>query len=719
MLRVTPASVEAAKHCNEPGHVTAIPTVEGSTPVQLAVTPGEPLRLDLDFTHPWRLAVEVPGCWAPDTLLQPTALPPELVIALWRAGAVTGRLVTERHQEIPATLNVRLTPAPDPTDAERPPVASITCPVKEARFTCRLPAERLDLRIAAEDFIPEYRWDVVVAPGATRELGEISLERGASLAGWVVMESSRPERPRVQLVPEVVGGSGTPTGDRLSSRALTADATDRGFFHLRGVAPGSYRLRATATGTGTAERAPVVVEERREHVLDEPLMLEPLAQAVVSVDPPVGPDLQPWTIKLRREIPLSSMYQPVKEGPVDEHGVWSQAGLESGRYLVEVLDSNGSSHFRQELDLDSRTRPLAVALSLVPVRGTLRAGELPLSRKVWFERWDGLRVQMVSDESGALEGVLPEEGIWKVRIAPVRGRGQRWLEDQVEVVRAKGDTWAEVAIELPATHLVGEVLDSDRQPVAGALVRAYGRARPLAEIFTRGDGSFEIHGLPAGEIQVRAEARGNLESALMKVEVGADEEPSPLELIVREQRALRGRVVLNGRPLAGASVHYQVPGAPLAQTLHANPQGMFRLWLPAWVETLDVVVLSPGLPTKLARIQVPTAGADLPPLELQTVSGELAIRLPSDSPSLYIRGEGSFVPIWSLFLGVDRGRLRGFDESTGILHLPLEPGSYTICPSPEESRRCEGGYLAPGGSLMLDFHRGASDERETRERRGI
>lgn len=698
--------------------MTALPVTEGATPVQLAVTPGEPLGLDLDFTRPWRLAVEVPGCWAPDTFLEPTMFPAEVEVSLWRAGWVTGRLLAERHQDIPETVEIRLTPAPVPTDAERPPVASVTCPVKDTQFTCRLPAERLDLRIAAEDFIPEYRWDVLVAPSATRELGEISLERGASLAGWVVTEGSLPERPRVQLVPEVVGGSGTPAGERLSQRALGVEATDRGFFHVRGVAPGSYRLRATATGAGTAERAPVVIEERREHVLEESLVLEPLAQAAVWVDPPVGPNLQPWTIKLRREIPLSSMYQPVTEGPVDEHGTWSQAGLESGRYLVEVLDSKGSSHFREELDLDSHTRPLAVSLSLVPVRGMLRAGELPLSKKVWFESWDGKHVQMVSSENGTFEGVLPEEGIWRVRIEPTRGRGQRWLEDEIEVVRAKGETWAEVAIELPATHLVGKVLDADRQPVAGALVTVYGGSRPLAEIFTREDGSFETHGLPAGEIRVRAEARGHRESALTEVEVNADE-PSPVELIVREQRALRGRVVLNGRPLAGASVHYQVPGAPLAQTLHANPQGTFRLWLPAWVETLDVVVLAPGLPTKLARIQVPAVGADLPSLELQTVSGDLAIRLPSGSQPLYIRGEGSFVPIWSLFLGVDRGRLRGLDESTGILHLPLEPGSYTICPSPEESRRCEGGYLAPGGSLMLDFHRGASDERKFRERSGI
>lgn len=718
LLRLIPSSPDAATHCNQTGRLFALPLAEEERPAQFPVTPGEALRLDLDPLKEWQLSVDVPGCWAPETLLQPGAPKAEYEVFLWRSGAVTGRLVLGRHDQAPEGLEVRLTPSPGETDAEPPPIVSIACPVENTRFTCLLPAEQLDLRVSAEDFIPEYRWDVVVAPDATRELGEISLERGASLAGWVVTEGSPSDRPRVQVVPEVVGGSGTRTGERLSQRTLSVETTDRGFFHVRGVAPGSYRLQATATGYGTAERAPVVVEARREYVLEEPLVLEPFAEVAVSVDPPVGPALHPWKIKLRRQIPLSSMYRQVAEGRVDEDGFWSRVGLESGHYLVEILDSEGSSHLRQELEVDSATRPLEVVLSLVPVRGTLRAGEDPLSRTLWFERMEGGHIRMISDEEGNFEGVLPDEGIWRVVVKPSGGKGQRWLKEELVVARARGEAWAELDIELPATHLVGEVLDADRLPVPAALVSVYEHGQPLAQIYTRDDGSFEIHGLPIGDLLVRAEALGNRESSLTPVELGADDSSS-VELIVREQRALRGRVILHGRAFAGARIHYRVPRSPVAGTLYANPQGAFTMWLPDWVTTVDVVVHAPGLPTKLTRVQVPSVGAELPPLVLETIAGELAAHLPSDGQTLYIRRDGSFVPIWSLFLPMDGGTLRGLDQATGILHLALEPGSYTICPSPEESRSCESGYLAPAGRLMLDLRRMASGDVDRLEGSGI
>lgn len=715
LLRLTPSSPDAATHCNQNGRLFALPIAEGGEPAQFPVTPGKALRLDLDPLKEWQLSVDVPGCWAPDTALEPEASRSEYEVFLWRTGAVAAHLMLERHEQVPEALEVRLTPAPGQTDAERPPIVSITCPVKDMRFTCLLPAERLDLRIAAEDFIPEYRWNVEVPPGATRDLGEISLERGASLAGWVVTEGSLPDRPRVQVVPEVVGGSGTRTGERLSQRALSVETTDRGFFHVRGIAPGSYRLLAKATGHGAAERAPVVIGERREYVLEEPFVLEPLAEIAVSVDPPVGPTLQPWTIELRRQVPLSSMYRRVAEGTVDEDGNWSQEDLESGHYLVEILDSEGSSHFRQELDAKLDMRPLAVVLSLVPVRGRLKAGERPLSRTVWFEREDGTHIRMIADEDGNFEGVLPEEGRWKVRLEPTRGKGQRWLDEEVVVARARGEGWAHLDIELPATHLIGEVLDADRHPVGGALVSVYAPKRTLAQVYTRDDGSFAVHGLPTGELLARAEAKGNRESSLTLIELAADDDSDPIELIVRERRVFRGRVVLEGQPLAGARVHYRVPRSPLERTLQADPQGAFSMWLPAWVETVDLVVLAPGLPTKLTRIRIPPTGSRLPPIHLASVAGDLGIRFP-DRQALYIRGEGDFIPIWTLFLPMDGGRLRGLDESTGILHLSLEPGNYTLCPAPEESRRCEGGYLAPGGRLMLDLRRAALGEgREGRE----
>lgn len=709
LIRLTPISAEAEEQCAPTGFLKALPLEEGVTPHRIPARLGQAVSTDLQATEEWTLSIDIPGCWAPDTPLEPLDAPAMRDIHLWPTGSVTGRLAVARHEEVPATLRVRVTPAPSETDAERPPTASLTCPVTDQRFTCRLPAERLDLRIAAEGFIPEYRWDVVVSPAETRDLGEIPLVRGASLAGWVAIEETLRVRPRVEVVPETVGGNGTQVGERLSQRTLTVETTERGFFHVRGLAPGSYRLSVEAPGQGTAERAPIVIGERREYVLEEPLVLEPLAEVVASVDPPLGPQLQPWTIRLLREIPISSMYRLEAEQEVDDRGSWQRSGFEPGRYLLQVVDSEGSTHFRRELDVTPGMRPLAIELSLVPVRGTLRAGETPLSRAVWFQRPDGTRIRLDADSQGIFEGVLPDEGRWQVRLEPAQGRGQQRLEKEVMVERAPGEPWVMLDIELSATHLVGEVLDEDHIPIGGALVSVYTPRRTLAQVFTRDDGVFEVHGLPEGAYRARAEAKGNRESDLTSLELAADDGSTSIELIVRDRRGLRGRILLGEQPVAGALVRYQVPQAPLAGSLHASPDGVFTIWLPAWVEEVDLVILAPGLPTKLTRVTVPPTDTRLPPIHLASVSGDLGIRFP-DRQALYIRGEGDFVPIWSLLLPTDGGSFRELDETSGLFHLPLEPGSYMICPAPEESRWCEGGYLAPGGRLVLDLRRAATHD---------
>lgn len=209
-----------------------------------------------------------------------------------------------------------------------------------------------------------------------------------------------------------------------------------------------------------------------------------------------------------------------------------------------------------------------------------------------------------------------------------------------------------------------------------------------------------MHGLPEGEYLARAEAEGNRESDLRAVELSAtDDGTASIELIVRERRLLQGKVVLDGAPVAGALIRFQVPRSPIESAVYASPEGRFTLALPAWVDNVDVIVLSPGLPTKLARVEVPPVGEDLPPLTLAPLAGDLVVRIPPNRQPLYIRSDGSLVPIWSLL--VPGGQFRELDPATGTLHLPLEPASYTICPSPEVSRHCQGGYLAPGGRLEL------------------
>jgi len=687
--------------------------------VRIDASLDESFTPDLDPTLRWTLSFSFdrPGCWTPRTSLVPSlATPPKtklVKVPVWPAGFFEGNLVVPPHERPPTTVTVRLTPTPSEDVTPRPPQSSVDCPVRAERFSCVLPADVLDLRLELGDFIPEYAWGVRIRAGETVEMEPLSLARGASLFGWV--EVSPPvslEDTQLELVPETSHGDATAVGERLASRKLEARATERGFFQFRAIPPGSYRLTARHSGFSVTERAPIALEGLQELVLDAPLVLEPLAKLALSIDPPLAPNLQPWHVRLQRAIPLASMFRIVAEGAVSPDGFWTGTDLDAGRYLVQLHDTEGSVHYQQEFDVRPGTRPLHVELDHVPVRGLLRAGERPLARGLWFHRLDGRRVRMNSDAEGHFEGVLPEAGTWEIRLEPLNGRGQHFLSQEVDVARARGQSWVDLDITLPATELLGDVVDEDREPVDGALVTVIDGDRLLAQTFTAGRGGFELVGLPPGEYLVRAEARKDRESRPLSFELEADE-PATLELTLFPRRNLVGRVFLEAKPVAGALIRYTAALAPIHGETHTDPEGRYRVTLPQGVNTLEVVVLSPGLPIRMETVELPPSGRSLPSIQFRPSAGDLAVRLPHRQPA-YIRRDGGFVPLWSLLLPVDQGTLRGLDPKTGILHLPLEAGSYTLCPSPQESEVCVAGYLAAQGELYLDLRGVQARERRPR-----
>jgi len=118
LIRLTPISAEAEEQCAPTGFLKALPLEEGVTPHRIPARLGQAVSTDLQATEEWTLSIDIPGCWAPDTPLEPLDAPAMRDIHLWPTGSVTGRLAVARHEEVPATLRVRVTPAPSETDAE-------------------------------------------------------------------------------------------------------------------------------------------------------------------------------------------------------------------------------------------------------------------------------------------------------------------------------------------------------------------------------------------------------------------------------------------------------------------------------------------------------------------------------------------------------------------------------------------------------------------------
>ncbi len=111
-------------------------------------------------------------------------------------------------------------------------------------------------------------------------------------------------------------------------------------------------------------------------------------------------------------------------------------------------------------------------------------------------------------------------------------------------------------------RMTGRVIDSTGTPVAGAQVSASvpGRAFGMDDNVIRRteseeDGSFEIAGLPAGELVVRAAAEGWLEGDRSRFILEKDKTLAGIELSVSEGGTLTGRALLpDGSPAAGATL---------------------------------------------------------------------------------------------------------------------------------------------------------------------
>lgn len=122
---------------------------------------------------------------------------------------------------------------------------------------------------------------------------------------------------------------------------------------------------------------------------------------------------------------------------------------------------------------------------------------------------------------------------------------------------------------VPEAVLVGRVVTADDQPVAGARVVAspdsmegpHHVANNWAE--SDRDGHFRIVGLAPGHFHVAASASQLATAAPVTAIARATRTSRELRLVVSATARVRGRVVMNGKPVAGVSVMLTRPGQPL------------------------------------------------------------------------------------------------------------------------------------------------------------
>jgi hypothetical protein len=697
--------------------------------IKLPARLGAPVTANLPCNTRWEVTPELPNSWGPRTTIDaPADGSTRVILKVWPLGRIAGRVkLLEKGDKLPKLVSIVTLPPRTPAQRDVPKGA-LDCPVgPDGRWQCPpLPASTFDVVIAAEGYVPQYRWGLQVVAGKTADAGTVELKRGASVAAWVEVDGGPiTESCTARLVPRVNPGTGAAISEKISRTAAEAHVRKDGFLQFVGVRPGTYRLEVQQPGFAAVAVEPVDVTARKESFLRDPITLKRPISLEVAVAPPADWLGQPWKV-LVFKMPggrTSFDQKTVFQGAADLQGVVTVADQSPGRYRAVVSDSLGNrfsvTTFRVTGPEDARQ---SITVDALFVRGTLRLGQDPLSATLWFGgRFGSSAVRMEADDQGKFQGVLPRGGSWAIDVDAIQPKFQTRARVEVE----SGDKGtSQLEIVLPANRLYGAVLADDGLPAAGALVSVSTADVDLA-VTADELGRFDVRGLQPGIILAAASLStgpGSGMSDRLTVFVTADQEVGPVEIHLKKARKLAASVWSVRGPVAGASVDVLplTPGAYGGDAQRTDLDGTFTAEVPPAASAAAVVVSPPGYALTAFAVNP----ADAPrQLVVQSASGALELGLPERPEgaaagdfSLWVFQQGLPIPLgalhrWLIAHGGEpptTGRQLSFPE--------LAPGTYRACiasravlaewrdsgwTAPLAS--CASGQLAAGGKLRLDI----------------
>ncbi|MCP4548596.1 MAG: carboxypeptidase regulatory-like domain-containing protein [bacterium] len=680
----------------------------------------------------WIFEVRVKGFWAAPKLSQIAEGENQVQFKLWPAGTLQARLAAGyNNEEPPSKIVVHFEPAPTTGRAAAEPNGSVVCPMAEDRWTCEVPAAHLDLRLAAEGYISQYRWGVDVLVDRPLDFGILEFRRGASVLGWIETETGESaEGTLVVLRPGSMDHHRDSTArERLKRLRMSAKTNHRGFFHIPGVNPGEYVVEASKEPFSPARATVRVLQDQETLISNPPLILREPQRFEMYVEPAVHPSGEPWLIKMVQLDRGSKVMAVFDETAVEPSGFWSRMGLPPGRYSLVVRTADGAQWFGQELKIESNPPPLFIDLPIIEINGVIFWGDGALRAEVRFRKMSA-SVTFHSDAEGRFGGLLPQPGMWEVAVVGVDTEVRRSFQ-QIKVVKKSGKPYAEVEIRVPDTRIEGVVVDSDGMPVQGAIVTVQSVEKIVRDVRTQtnAEGEFRVYGLPPGVVTVVAEdsVAGHLlysDEATVVLENSA--KTRHVRLVLQPEKKIRGRVIAGSQGVSGA----RIVATPccmhslLVPTETSDAMGYFEIHLPSSTQEFFLEIAAPGFGYQFQRLRadveqpliIPVTGA----------SGTLVVDLPDstnpelwDSPKAYLLHKGGIQAL-SLLLAWARfhGQVQQDDNSFVVPNM--EPGDYSAClihPSklftllggPRPGTECVSGYLPASGELLLSLGGLAAD----------
>jgi hypothetical protein len=645
----------------------------------------------------WRVRAGGAGMWAAEKVVTIGIVDATVVLDVYPASALTGDVVMTQDDRAPTILSV----------AFRSVAASgeVDCSIVAKRWRCTLPAGLWDLRIKARGFIATHLWSVTLPPVGEASAGTIALRRGASVTGFVevpsgvaptaVVVTARPERSAVPY-------AGSERVERLSP---SAKSNTRGFFQVDGMAPGDYRLTATA-GNLISEARPVRVIDGAEAELVRPLRLIRPERVLLFVDPAVAPDGQQWHLLLRRSDEPSP--EPL-EVTLPVGGAVNLPLVLPGSYRLSIGTS--AAHWYDDIiEVAAHSLPIQIHLPIVAIRGTVRMGDKPVAATITFGGEHGtVRIPLHSDDTGAFHGFLPRQGEWNVDMS-AEAPAVHSTRVVVMVQRRDGAEEATVDLAVPLATMSG-IVQLSGKGVEGAIV-TLNAGGSVSQTDSGRDGTFRFDGVTPGESDVRAAFHGGYQAKAVVRTVHDGDDLRDIVLDLEAAEEIEGVVISRGGPVAGAVVYaFNLSDAnPQISPVACSPDGRFSKRLSPGAVKATLYVTASGFAFRAMR--APVNGEPVT-VAVQQDGGRLVLDFSAPfkvAPVIFENDVPVAFGILSMWSQVNGGVV----TAQHVTLQNLEPGRYTVCIptqavswqalwSGRRAPSCVSGTLAASSELRLSI----------------
>jgi hypothetical protein len=656
--------------------------------------------------------LEAPGWWSPRTILIADGTGRQETLRIFKTSFLEGKVLFGKEETPSKEIEVRFEQTAS-MKAETPiPQGTIVCPVENGAFRCAVPLGDLDLRIRSEGFVAHYFWSIKVRKEEPTSLGTFSMERGASIVGFV--EDGTTGQPvkgaEVILSTDHFAASRSRTQEaRFQQTSLSATTSENGFFQIPGVQPGFFKVEVNKKDQGQAALSGIQVLVAKEHKLPHPLSLFRPATVEARIAPSRDSEDRPWRVSLK-SLDQHRGQEFLLLNPQEEDAPWKALGIPSGPYLLTVEDSTGSAWASRVLKLRGQDVQEEILLDFIPVEGLVTLAEAPLpGAEIFFGGRRGTRrIRFETDVDGIYAGLLPEAGSWQVDIESSTPSLRKRFRS-VSVPNAPSAP-ARVDFELSDLTLEGHLVDSSGKPVMGSILLNAIDGIPN-QARTDSEGFFKFRGLDPGLHDLQGMAGGSRQTDRLRLEVRKDEPPPFLELTLNDPTVLEGRVIsdLGGVPGAMLLGSLFVQGE-MASIVSARAQteldGSFRMPLPVPADAVELQILATGYGYKAARI-LPRPGQEAV-IRLYRESGSLSLLLEDGydrqnlAADFSLEQNGTSLSLnhlsqWASFYG-DTHVTRPKNQ---VFFPALEFGEYRLCDRRTNPATCSTTFLRPYEEVTL------------------